>query len=153
MKYKVLIIIGLMIGGLCLLSCNQLWNSQQAEEVTENEEASDEEKWDSIVIKYQTYSDIGVMVLYPDGTAAKGLEKNFKKGKLQAGYWQQGIFTRGNQEFEYLQITFSGILLNGDSHEYDYYISEDCDRVWIDDFTAMMAKNSNGYEIVSLDVM
>lgn len=163
MKQKVFILAILIIGGLSLLSCNQQGKSQQAEEETVNEEAAVEEKWDSIICRYKfgnNASDTGVIVLYQDGTAGKGSEKELASGKLDPGFWQFSSFTRGENEYTYIKITIHTFdLYYGEFVDVNYCITEERDMVYKDNdfmnltaYKAMMTK-SNGFEIVSWDVM
>ena len=89
MKYKFLIVMGLMVVGFSILSCNQIGKALQAVDTITDEESSEEEKWDSIVIsyhkdyKYANYSKTGSMIMYSDGTAKHGRNH---------GYWNYGSF-------------------------------------------------------------
>ena len=161
MKYKVLIMSGLMLGGFGLLSCNQQGKTQQTVEAVADEEPTKAERWDSIVVKYGEEGK-SVIVLHADGTALQGSTKNLEKGELDAGFWKEGTFYRGNQEFGYLQITINKLsLYYGDFTDYDYYISIERDRVWTDNplinkspYKAMISKDKDlSQEIVSWEVL
>lgn len=161
MKYKVLIMASLMLGGLSFISCNQQGKMQQTEEAVANEEPAKAERWDSIVVKYGEEGK-SVIVLHADGTALQGSTKNLEKGELDSGFWKEGSFYRGNQEFGYLQITINKFsLYYGDFTDYDYYISIERDRVWTDNplinksaYKAMISKDKDlSQEIVSWEAM
>lgn len=157
MKYKFLIVMGLILAGFSILSCNQQGKSQQAEEAIADEESAKEEKWDSIVIAYykeykyiKNYNETGSLIIYPDGTAKKGKDH---------GYWNYGSFYRGESEFGYVNITINTFSIYYEQYiDIEYYISQENDMIWItrpgssDGYKDMVANNSErGFKIVSWD--
>lgn len=158
MKYKVLIMLVLMIGGLSLLSCNQLGKRQQVEDANTDEESVTEEKWDSTVITYKRYEEFNFsetcsLIMYSDGTAKHGhrADHGYSSNRIywNYGYWNYGSFYRGGSEFGYINITI------GNS---DYYISENKDMIWEttryrDGFKDMVSNNrEHGDKIRAWDV-
>ena len=157
MKYKVLILLGLMIGGLSLLSCNQQRKPQQTVEAVADEEPATEEKWDSIVVtyKYRHIDGTGSIIMYSDGTAMVGRNN---------GYWRYGSFYRGDSEFGYISITINKYDSFYEQYvDNKYFISQERDMVWTtipnpyittsDGYKDMVAKNrEHGNDIVAWDI-
>lgn len=77
MKYKVLIMASLMIGGLSFISCNQQGKSQQATEAARSEEVPEEEDiiiskekdWSERMLVFKNGSTTDTLTLYRDGTS------------------------------------------------------------------------------------
>lgn len=150
MKYKFLIVMGLMVVGFSILSCNQIGKALQAVDTITDEESSEEEKWDSIVIsyhkdyKYANYSKTGSMIMYSDGTAKHGRNH---------GYWNYGSFYRGGSEFGYINITINSYnIFTYRDVDVEYYITQEKDILW-NDYRDMVAKDrESGYKITAWDV-
>ncbi len=129
MKYKVLIMSGLMLGGLGLLSCNQQGRPQQTTEAVGSEETPEEEviiskdkDWSERVIVFKS-KPVDTLTLYRDGTSTfasgSSIHLNLK------GYWEQGYFKRGDTEYPAIKVTFSYeyyskvFFMEADAHEGD----------------------------------
>lgn len=137
MKYKVLIMSGLMLGGLGLLSCNQQGKPQQTIEAVDSEEVPEEE--DVIISKDKDWSErvivaksnpvlveyVDTLTLYRDGTATDVFVSS-QLSSSQRGYWELGSFKRGDTEFPAIKITFSNeyssrvYFMEADAHEGDF---------------------------------
>jgi len=113
MKYKVFIMLGLMLGGLGLLSCNQQGKPQQTIEAVDSEEAPEEEDviiskdkdWSERILVFKYGSTIDTLTLYRDGTST--FASPFASGYKLNGYWEQGFFKRGDTEYPAVKVTFS----------------------------------------------
>ena len=113
MKYKVLIMASLIIGGLSFISCNQQGKSQQATEAARSEEVPEEEDiiiskdkdWSERMLVFKNGSTTDTLTLYRDGTStfASGGTSYYKL----KGYWEQGFFKRGDTDFPAIKVTFS----------------------------------------------
>ena len=77
MKYKVLIMAVLMLGGLSFISCNQQGKTQQATEAAGSEEVPEEEDiiiskdkdWSERILVFKDGSTTDTLTLYRDGTS------------------------------------------------------------------------------------
>ena len=136
MKYKVLIMLGLMLGGLSLLSCNQQGKTQQTTETPDGEESPEEEviiskdkDWSERVIEAKSnpvlVEYVDTLTLYRDGTATDVFVSSLLSSS-QRGYWELGSFKRGDTEFPAIKITFSNeyssrvYFMEADAHEGDF---------------------------------
>ena len=157
MKYKILIMTVLMIGGLSLLSCNQQGKSQQAEETTGNEEAAVEEDdvivskdkdWSERVIVFKQNESTDTLTLYRDGTATNNVSSNIVGNYTLRGYWELGSFNRGDMQFPAIKVNFSTeyssnvYFMEANVHEGDFVFRK---------FESMLRK-TGGYEIILEDV-
>lgn len=159
MKYKVLIMAGLMIGGLSFLSCNRQGKSQQAEEATVNEESAVEEDeeivskdkdWSERVIVFKRYQNetIDTLTLYRDGTATDNVSSNIVGNFSLKGYWELGSFNRGDMQFPAIKVNFSTeyssnvYFMEANVHEGDFVYKK---------YESMLRK-TDGYEIVLEEV-
>ena len=147
MKYKVLIMASLIIGGLSFISCNQQGKSQQATETAGSEEVPEEENiiiskdkdWSERMLVFKNGSTTDTLTLYRDGTSS------YYKLK---GYWEQGFFKRGDTDFPAIKVTFS----------YEYFSKVFFMEVWphegdyIYDKYECLLKKSYGHEILHEEV-
>lgn len=147
MKYKVLIMASLIIGGLSFISCNQQGKSQQATEAAWSEEVPEEEDiiiskdkdWSERMLVFKNGSTTDTLTLYRDGTSS------YYKLK---GYWEQGFFKRGDTDFPAIKVTFS----------YEYFSKVFFMEVWphegdyIYDKYECLLKKAYGHEILHEEV-
>lgn len=113
MKCKVFIMLGLMLGGLGLQSCNQQGKTQQTVEAVASEETPVEEDiiiskdkdWSERILVFKYGSTIDTLTLYRDGTST--FASPFASGYKLNGYWEQGFFKRGDTEYPAVKVTFS----------------------------------------------
>lgn len=147
MKYKVLIMASLIIGGLSFISCNQQGKSQQATEAAGSEEVPEEEDiiiskdkdWSERMLVFKNGSTTDTLTLYRDGTSS------YYKLK---GYWEQGFFKRGDTDFPAIKVTFS----------YEYFSKVFFMEVWphegdyIYDKYECLLKKAYGHEILHEEV-
>lgn len=153
MKYKVLIMLGLMLGGVSLLSCNQQGKPQQTTEAAGSEEIPEEEviiskdkDWSERILVFKYGSTIDTLTLYRDGTST--FASPFASGYKLNGYWEQGFFKRGDTEYPAVKVTFSSeyssrvffmeVWPHEGDHVYDKYEN--------------MLRKANGIEIVHEEV-
>ena len=147
MKYKVLIMAVLMLGGLSFISCNQQGKTQQATEAAGSEEVPEEEDiiiskdkdWSERMLVFKNGSTTDTLTLYRDGTSS------YYKLK---GYWEQGFFKRGDTDFPAIKVTFS----------YEYFSKVFFMEVWphegdyIYDKYECLLKKAYGHEILHEEV-
>ena len=157
MKYNILIMAVLMIGGLSLLSCNHQGKSQQAEETTGNDEAAVEEDdvivskdkdWSERVIVFKENESTDTLTLYRDGTATNNVSSNIVGNYSLKGYWELGSFNRGDMQFPAIKVNFSTeyssivYFMEANVHEGDFVFRK---------FESMLRK-TGGYEIILEEV-
>ena len=157
MKYKILFMAGLMIGGLSMLSCSQQGKSQQTEEATENEEAAVEEDdvivskdkdWSERVIVFKQNESTDTLTLYRDGTATNNVSSNIVGNYTLRGYWELGSFNRGDMQFPAIKVNFSTeyssnvYFMEANAHEGDFVYRK---------YESMLRK-TGGYEIILEEV-
>jgi len=154
MKYKVFIMLGLMLGGLGLLSCNQQGKPQQTIEAVDSEEVPEEEDviiskdkdWSERILVFKYGSTIDTLKLYRDGTST--FASPFASGYKLNGYWEQGFFKRGDTEYPAVKVTFSSEY---SSREFFMEIwPHEGDQVY-DKYENMLRK-ANGIEILHEEV-
>lgn len=155
MKYRVLIMLGLIFGGLSLLSCNQQGKFQQSVEATGSDETpSDEEEvivskdidWSERILVFWYGSTTDTLTLFRDGTST--FASPFASGYKLNGYWEQGFFRRGDTEYPAVKVTFSSeyssrvffmeVWPHEGDHVYDKYEN--------------MLRKANGIEILHEEV-
>lgn len=157
MKYKILFMAGLMIGGLSMLSCSQQGKSQQTEEATGNEEAAVEEDdvivskdkdWSERVIVFKQNESTDTLTLYRDGTATNNVSSNIVGNYTLRGYWELGSFNRGDMQFPAIKVNFSTeyssnvYFMEANAHEGDFVYRK---------YESMLRK-TGGYEIILEEV-
>lgn len=157
MKYKILFMAGLMIGGLSMLSCSQQGKSQQTEETTGNEEAAVEEDdvivskdkdWSERVIVFKQNESTDTLTLYRDGTATNNVSSNIVGNYTLRGYWELGSFNRGDMQFPAIKVNFSTeyssnvYFMEANAHEGDFVYRK---------YESMLRK-TGGYEIILEEV-
>ena len=153
MKYNVLFMAGLMIGGLCFLSCHQQGKSQQAEDATRNEEAAIEEEeeivskdkdWSERVIVFKQNKSTDTLTLYRDGTATNNVSSSIVGYYSLKGYWEFGSFIRGDMQFSAIKVNFSTeynsnvYYMEANAHEGDFVYRK----------YESMLKKTDGYKII-----
>jgi len=154
MKYKVLIMASLIIGGLSFISCNQQGKTQQATEAAGSEEVPEEEDiiiskdkdWSERMLVFKNGSTTDTLTLYRDGTSTYA--SPFASGYKLNGYWEQGFFKRGDTEYPAVKVSFNSeysskaLFMEVWPHEGDY----------IYDKYESMLKKAYGHEILHEEV-
>jgi len=154
MKYKVLIMASLIIGGLSFISCNQQGKSQQATEAARSEEVPEEEDiiiskdkdWSERMLVFKNGSTTDTLTLYRNGTSTYA--SPFASGYKLNGYWEQGFFKRGDTEYPAVKVSFNSeysnkaLFMEVWPHEGDYiYDKYEC-----------LLKKAYGHEILHEEV-
>ena len=154
MKYKVLIMASLILGGLSFISCNQHGRSQQSVEAIGSETPSGEEEvivskdidWSERILVFKDGSTTDTLTLYRDGTSTYA--SPFASGYKLNGYWEQGFFKRGDTEYPAVKVSFNSeysskaLFMEVWPHEGDY----------IYDKYESMLKKAGGHEILHEEV-